>query len=561
MLLEILSLIGAVCLFLYGMRQISDSLQKLTGKRMRTVIHKLTNTRGRGFFSGFFLTSLIQTSSASTLLIVSLVNAGVISLLASVPMIIGANVGTTVKLWLISYLGFQFDIGPYFLVLLAIGFPFLFFKTGKLKNIGEFLIGLSLLFLGLYYMKSVFPEADEHSFFYSWVQSASQAGYAGVLLFVALGFIITAIIQSSSAAITLTIVLCYQGVIGFPLAVAMVLGQNIGTTITVNIGALLGDTNSKRAALSHLIMNLISVLLVLPFFYVFTDISSKVALALFNADVADPHDIPVAIAFVHTLFNLILALIMLPAVRLLIRLCEGIIPQRKIIHKRFRLLEDNFFSTSEMSVIHVKTGIARFALYVSNSMKLLPALLSEKKDKKFSKLFEEIKEAEETADRTNNEIADYLSRVSERDISRDSSRNVLKLLEISDNVEYLSDLVFQFAKTIELKNSQKAWFTQEMRDTLSDGIRLVNDAADIMLDNLSSEFSQLNIDSALEKHELVLRFVAEEINGKSAEKINSEIPKESVLFYKQMLSFIERLSESVFNVSKIIIKSANGHRM
>lgn len=552
MLLQVLSLIGSICLFLYGMRVVSDSLQKLSGKRMRSAIHSLTNTRERGFLSGFFLTSLIQTSSASTLLIVSLVNAGVITLSASLPMIIGANLGTTVKLWFISFLGFQFDITGYALVFIALGFPFLFLKSRKLKNLGEFLVGFALLFLGLIFMKSVFPPADEHSVFFQWVQNTSQSGFPGVLLFIFLGFAITSIIQSSSAAITLTFVLCYNGVIGFPMAVAMVLGQNIGTTITVNLGALVGNRDAKKAAFSHLLMNLVTVLIFLPFFNKFIHFSQEVVQVLFSSDMNDPHQIPVGLAFSHTAFNVILSLIMLPSVSLIIKISEKILPVSKTEKQRLRILEDNFFSTSEALILSAKTEIIRFAVQIRKKINLLPVLLIEKKEKKFKEIQNIIQQNKKATDEYHKEISAYLSKISERDLSSEGSSTTLKMLEITDGLQAVSELTQDFFVSVEEKNIHKAWFNQDMRDQILELFSYLSEENDILIELVSNNTGSVKQNDLSEKHGHVEKLITKYDQAYSEMNIQAELPVNSLISYKKMLQIILRISDTFFHISLLM---------
>ncbi len=554
MLLQILSIIGSVSLFLYGMRVVSDSLQKLSGQRMRSAVHTLTNTRGRGFLTGFFLTSLIQTSSASTLLIVSFVNAGVITLSASLPMIIGANLGTTVKLWFISLLGFQFDIGGYALVLIAAGFPFLFLKSGKYKNMGEFLVGFALLFLGLMFMKSAFPPADEHSVFFQWIRNASQSGFPGILFFVFIGFAVTAIIQSSSAAITLTFVLCYNGVIGFPMAVAMILGQNIGTTITVNLGALVANGNAKRATLSHLLMNLITVLLFLPFFTQFISASKELVRVLFSSDMNDPHQIPVGLAFVHTVFNLVLALVMLPSVSLLIKLIERILPVSQPEKQRLRILEDHFFSTSEILLLNAKTEITRLVVQIKKQLNFLPNLLIEKKEKKFTEIQNMIQQNKKATDEYHKEITAYLTKISERDLSSEGSRTTLKMLEITGGLQTISELTHDFLVLVEEKSIHKAWFNQDMRDHILELFSQLSEENEILVELLSMESSNDINNELTEKHGNIEKLITKYDQAISEMNIQTELPLYSLISYKKMLQIILRISESFFHISLLLSK-------
>ena len=267
---EILTLVGSLGFFIYGMKIMSEGIQKLAGAKMRNVLGAITNNKFAGILTGFFTTSVIQSSSATTVMIVSFVNAGLLTLRQAIGVIMGANIGTTVTAFLVLGLGFgKLSLATYSLPLIALGLPLIFFKRDNLSSLGDFIIGFALLFMGLEALKSSVPSFDQGGF-YNIIEPLTNHGIFSVIIFVFVGTIVTILVQSSSAAMALTLVMCTKG-LPFEFAAAIVLGENIGTTITANIAAIIGNIYAKRAALAHLIFNLIGVLWMLVFFYFFTE--------------------------------------------------------------------------------------------------------------------------------------------------------------------------------------------------------------------------------------------------------------------------------------------------
>jgi phosphate:Na+ symporter len=556
MFLKIAGVIGSVFLFLYGMRAMSDALQKVSGQRMRSLVSKFTNTRSKGFFSGLFLTSLLQTSSASTLLIVGLVNAGIITFVSALPLVIGANVGTTIKLWLISFLGFQFDISKYALIFVLFGFPMLFWGHRKIRHLGEFFIGLSVMFLGLFFMKSIFEAPSEESIFYSWIQDISASTYASVFVFVLIGFIITAILQSSSATITLTFVLCYHEVIDFPLAVAMVLGENIGTTITANLGAIVANYQSKRIAFSHFLMNFLIVIMIIPFFYPLVHSSGNIIENVFQIDLSSPAHIPIGLAFIHTVFNLTLAIIMLPATEYIVKLVEKIIPVKSSELNYTRFYDNRFFDSNEIALLYVKADIARFSESLSKSIQSIPLLFLEKKDNKFNDLYSTIKQIQKETDIKHSEISKHLGVISEKEISSNSSFLIMAMLDIMYHLENISYIALQTAKTIDNKNKKDAWFHQQMREDISQMFGLIQKAYDVMKQNLYKDFSEVNINEALEIEQKIDE-LRNTLQNKQKQKLMNEVPIVSHFYYDQIIILTERMGDYIFHVTKSIVTARN----
>ncbi|WP_286019155.1 Na/Pi cotransporter family protein, partial [Candidatus Venteria ishoeyi] len=247
-----LTLIGALGLFLYGMKLMSESLQKVAGSKMRQILAAMTNNRFKGVLTGLLVTTTIQSSSATTVMVVSFVNAGLLSLIGAVGVIMGANIGTTVTAWVISLLGFKISLSILSLPIIGLSFPLFFSKNSFRKSWGEFLIGFAILFIGLQFLKESVPDIKSNPEALHFLSSFTNLGYWSVIIFVAIGTVLTIIIQSSSATMALTLVMCYNGILPFELAAAMVLGENIGTTITANIASLVANVSAKRAARAHL---------------------------------------------------------------------------------------------------------------------------------------------------------------------------------------------------------------------------------------------------------------------------------------------------------------------
>ena len=302
---DILQLLGALGLFLFGMKVMSDALLKMAGSKMRSILATMTSNRFLGIFTGFFITSVIQSSSATTLMVVSFSNAGLLTLMESISVIMGANIGTTITAWLITILGFKVSMSTIALPLLGLGFGLTFGKSWKAKEIGNFIIGFSLLFIGLQFLKEAMPDIKNNPEILSFLSNYTDLGYGSLLLFLLIGTILTVVIQSSSATMALTLIMCAQGWIPFEMAAAMVLGENVGTTITANLAAMISNYQAKRTAFAHLIFNLIGVFWVLLLFYPFIKFVSWLTVQFGSeSPYVSAAAIPVAISLFHTCFNI-----------------------------------------------------------------------------------------------------------------------------------------------------------------------------------------------------------------------------------------------------------------
>jgi phosphate:Na+ symporter len=326
---EILQLIGALGVFLFGMKVMSDALLKLAGNKMRSILATMTSNRFLGILTGFFITSVIQSSSATTLMVVSFSNAGLLTLTESISVIMGANIGTTITAWLITILGFKVSMSAIALPLVGFGFAFTFAKKEQTKNIGGFIIGFALLFIGLQFLKEAMPDIKSNPGILEFLSRYTDLGYLSILLFLLIGTVLTVVIQSSSATMALTLIMTAEGWIPFEMAAAMVLGENIGTTITANLAAIVANYQAKRTARAHLIFNVIGVIWMLALFYPFLKLISWMSVKFGSeSPYVSAAAIPVAISLFHTTFNVINTFLLVWFVNPIAKFVERIVPEK-----------------------------------------------------------------------------------------------------------------------------------------------------------------------------------------------------------------------------------------
>lgn len=349
---QILKLLGSLGLFLYGMTLMSGALQKVAGEKMRSILAAMTSNSLKRVLTGLFITAIIQSSSATTVMVVSFVNAGLLSLVQSVGVIMGANIGTTVTAWIISMLGFKFDISVLSIPLIGVGFTLMMFKSKKKKSVGELIIGFSLLFLGLTFLKDSVPDLRANPEVFEFLQGWTKYGYGSVLIFVLIGTLLTIIMQSSSATMALTLVMSSYGWIPFEMAAAMVLGENIGTTITANIAAAVANVSARRAALAHLVFNIFGVIWVLAFFRPVLSIVAKITISVFGLDPFVSSEATLyGVSFLHTLFNITNTLLLVGFTNQIVKLVSYVI-KTKDTEEVFRLkyIQGGVLSTAELSL-------------------------------------------------------------------------------------------------------------------------------------------------------------------------------------------------------------------
>ncbi len=548
---NLLTIVGSLGLFLLGMKMMSEALQNVAGDRMRGILSSMTSNRFTGVVTGLLITAIIQSSSATTVMVVSFVNAGLLPLAKSVGVILGANIGTTVTAWLITLFGFKVKISLVALPIIGLAFPLMFSKS-RYKAWAEVLIGFAILFIGLDFMKSNVPDIKNSPQILGFIQGFNDFGYGSVFIFILIGSVLTMIIQSSSAVVALTIIMCYQGWLGFELAAAMVLGDNIGTTITANISAIVANRIAKQAAIIHLIFNVFGVLLCLPFLFPLLNLINSISVSLGNESAyVGAEGIPVALSMFHSFFNIANTSIFIWLVPQLVRIAETILPVKSEEDEVFHLQHIKFgmLSTSELSLIQAKKEVIIFGEKVEKMVGFVYALFSNQKGKKTNKLIKKIIKYEDLTDRFEIEISQYLKKMSQNNLSKKTSNEVHSILRIIDNLENIGDICYQITQFQEKRINEKLKITSKLDTSLQTIFQIVLDSLSHMNENLKKNYNQINLDDArdLEKKIDKMRDTLRKENLEAIRDGKYEFPIAN--YYKGIFYRSERIGDFVYDVS------------
>ena len=502
----ILKLAGALAVFLFAMKLMSEGLQKIAGSKMRSVLKHITGNPLSGILTGTAVTAAIQSSSATT--VVGFVNAGLLSLAGAVAVIMGANIGTTVTAWIITLFGLGDNAGGFSLPMLlaAISLFFIFSGRDKMKSIGQTIIGLALLLVGMELLQEPMSNLNQYPNFLHAISTLSDYGFWSILIFVAIGALLTCLVQASAAMMAITLVMCYNGWIGFDVAVALVMGQNIGTTITANLAALVANTAGKKAARAHLVFNVVGVIITL---IVFSPLMNFIAFLTENmtgcspyAPVDDPlynrESVPLAISLFHTIFNVGNTIILAFFIPQILKIVDWMVKTKvEDTEDEFRLtyIEGNWLSTAELNLQSAKSEIEEFSKRVLRMYTFLPGLRTAKDDEEFDSLIERITKYEDITDRMEQEITKFLTRVGSGDVSQHASERISTMLRIIDNLESIGDAIFQIAMTRKSKREDAVHFDSSLNANLAHMSELVQKALDVMDANLK-DYDNIDLDAA-----------------------------------------------------------------
>ena len=588
---DFLKLIGSLGMFLYGMKVMSEGLQKVAGDRLRSILTAMTTNRVTGILTGVLITALIQSSSATTVMVVSFVNAGLLSLAQSITVIMGANVGTTVTAWIISIFGFKVSISSFAIPLIGLSIPLIFSGNSRRRSWGEFIVGFAFLFLGLDFLKGSVPDIQSNPAILSFLTEYTNLGYVCSFPFLLIGTVLTIVVQSSSATMAITLIMCSKGWISFDIAAAMVLGENIGTTITANMAALSANISAKRAAFAHFLFNILGVCWVLLLFYPFTrmiatlvtefsSFGSPYELAQFikNTDPAiinqisemqekptDPAlaaissqyqslqvSVSYALSLFHSVFNIINVLIMGWFVNAYVFIVTRVIKQKKNDDEEFQLkyISGGMLSTSELSLLQVKKEIQVYAERTHRMFGMVRDLLHTKEgSEEYSKLYSRIEKYEQISDRMELEIANYLNKVADGRLSYEGKLQVTAMLTMVTEIESMGDSCYHLARTLIRKQEAKTQFTDEIVSNIDTIFKLVDDAINNMMQILPQnelEESDLNRtynkETEINNFRNVLRITnIENVNAKKYEY-------QAGTFYMDLVEEAEKLADYIVNV-------------
>lgn len=556
---QILTLLGSLALFLFGMTMLSESLQKVAGNKLRSILSAMTANRFTRILTGTVITSVIQSSSATTVMVVSFVNAGLLTLTQAIGVIMGANIGTTFTAWIISLLGFSADISILSIPLIAFGFIFMMFKSQKKKSIGEMIIGFALLFLGLSYLKNSVPDFSNNPEAIEFITRWTDWGFMSVLVFVLVGTILTIVLQSSSATMALTLVMSSQGWIPFEMAAAMVLGENIGTTITANLAASVGNVSSKRAAMAHTVFNLFGVIWVLVLYKPFLWLVARIVTSLGGSDPFTSSDsLLYAISTVHTLFNVINTLILVWFTPQIVKLVTWIVKGKKDEEEVFRLryIQSGMMSTSELSLEQAEQEIVHFAEIVKRQYVYARDAINNADDEnRFDELFKKLEHYEQISDRIEYEIAKYLGSIGEWDLSQDSISKIRSMYKIIGELESMGDSGYNIGRILMRKNNHDQKFNEGLIKKLNKMLDLVDRSIDCMIENLRTGFTHVIQISNAQDAEHAINEYRDNLKEEHLRKLESEeTPYMLGVYYMDLVSECERVGDFVINVSEALVE-------
>ena len=571
-LFQIFTLLGALGMFLYGMNLMSSGLQKASGDKLRSFLSAMTSNPFKGVMTGLGITSIIQSSSATTVMVVSFVNAGLLSLGQAIGVIMGANIGTTVTAWLVSWLGFKADISILAVPLMVFGFLFSNSKKSQRQNIGELIVGFCLLFLGLSFMKESVPDLNETPQVLEFVKTWSSYGFSSVLIFLAFGTALTLVLQSSSATLAITLIMLSMGWIPFDMACAMVLGENIGTTITANIAAAVGNTQAKRAAMSHTIFNVFGVIWALIFFRPFLALVGKTielfglpnpaaeGFAVSSPSSADGIAALYGLSMLHTLFNSFNTFILIWFIKYIEKIVIWIIKAPKNQEKeifRLKYISAGPLATPELATEQAFNEIIHFAQISKKGLAYAREAINETDSNKFEELRQKLVKYEEISDRIEYEIAAFLNAVSSTDISEETSIRIKAMYKIIGELESLGDSGEAISRILSRKNIHKKTFDQDTLKKLDDMITAVDNAYDTMIANLTAAHKG-NL------HEISNAYNAEDrinslrnyLRDSEIEDIENNIKNyQTSVYYMDIVNQLERMGDFMINISQDLERS------
>ena len=571
-ILQVFTLLGALGMFLYGMNLMSSGLQKAAGERLRGFLSAMTSNPLKGVLTGMGITAIIQSSSATTVMVVSFVNAGLLTLVQAIGVIMGANIGTTITAWMVAFLGFKADISILAIPLMLFGFLFSNSKKDQRKNIGELIVGFCLLFLGLSFMKESVPDLRQTPEVLEFVSTWSSHGFGSVLLFLLFGTILTLVLQSSSATMAITLIMLSMGWIPFGMACAMVLGENIGTTITANIAASIGNTQAKRAAMSHTIFNVFGVLWALILFNPFLRLVGVITEKLFGLPnpAAEGFSVPgptspegtaalYGLSMLHTLFNMTNTLVLVwftgwigKAVSWIIRTPEN---QEKEVF-RLKYISAGPLATPELSVDQAFDEIIHFAQISKNGAAYAKEAINEADTDKFEELRSKLVKYEEISDRIEYEIASFLNSVSADEISENTSIKIKAMYKIVGELESLGDSGETISRILSRKNIHKKVFDADTIKNLNAMADALDEAYDVMIANLvaAHKGELVNIANAYNAEDR-LNTLRNNFRDVVIEEIdNGGKNYQTSVYYMDIINEYERMGDFMINVSQDLEK-------
>lgn len=569
--INFLSLIGAVGLFLYGMKVMSEGLQKAAGNRLRSILSAMTRNRWMGLITGMVITALIQSSSASTVMVVSFVNAGLMNLSESIAVILGANMGSTFTTWIVAFFGFSVDTSLFTLPVMAFAVPLLFSKKSQYKSIAEFLIGFVFLFMGLAAISANVPDLEKSPQIFEALKLYTSMGFLSMLIFFAVGMVITLVIQSSAATFSIVLIMATKGWIPYDMACAMVLGSNVGTTITPLLASLGGNIAAKKAAVSHLLYNLISAAWMFVVFFWFVKASAWLTTAmpfgwndpnlLYETVRGGGQSTPALVASMswgltiyHTFYNIVSLLVILPFFNFLPKAVNALVktkPTKSDDEFQLKYISAGLLSASELNILAAQREIGIFAQKTEEMLGMVKTLIHTKiGSNEFNDLCTRIDKYEDISDHMEYEIAKFLNQVMDGRLSFDAKMRVTTMLNIVSELESIGDSCNNLAKTLQRKGEAQAHFTDYNYRHIDEMFKYVSEAMSNMLAVLV-DIDNVTVDDLTRSYdkERQINEYRNKCRDENIENINNKVyPYSAGVFYMDIICEAEKLGDYIVNV-------------
>ncbi len=552
---QVLQILGSLGVFFYGMKRMGEAIQRLAGNRLRASLSFVTRNRFKGVFTGFFITTVIQSSSATTVMVVSFVNAGLLTLTESIGVIMGANLGTTVTIWIIAIFGFKVSLSAMAIPVIGIGIPFTFSKKSKWQNTGEVLVGFGLLFMGLGLLKKSVPDIKNNPEILQFLADYTSMGYLSILLFIFVGIILTIVVQSSSAAGAVTVAMAYQGWIDFPMAAAIILGENIGTTVTAYLAAMGANTQAKRAARAHLVFNVIGVVWMLIVYFGFI----KLVDFIVPGDPAIAENIPIHLSAFHTLFNLANIILLIAFVPQIAKLVEKMIKvpkeeSQETVTYQLPYIATAILKTPEMYIFEARKEINKMAILAHNMFQnFLDVFFKPESDMGSS--VKKLKKQEDLADMMKSELTKFLGRISREKLSSRSASMVTNLMRIVNEIESIADCCYDLILTVQKRYDNKI----ELHPTANEEIKNFADEViefmmfnmeNLLVPNLRDTDLRIAIDLEIKIDDL-----RDMLRESSVKRIGESEDVQREMLFMEIIKNFERIGDYSLNISEAIKKT------
>jgi len=545
----IFKLLGALGVFLFGMRVMSEGIQKVAGKRLQSILNYMTANRVAAVFTGFFITALVQSSSATTVMVVSFVNASLLSLSQAIGVVMGANIGTTVTTWIVSIIGFKFKITAIALPIVGVGLPFMFSKIKKRRDIGEILIGFGLLFLGLMFLKESVPDIKNNPEVLEFLKNYTDLGFLSFLIFVFVGSILTVIVQSSSAAMAITVTMAFMGWIGFETAAAIVLGENIGTTVTAYLASLGTNVNARRTARAHFLFNIFGVVWIAFIFRYFTQFILNIA----PWDSSLQVNLPLNLSLFHTIFNVINTLIFIPFIKPFSKLVEKLVkPKESDLSKEYKLqyIKTGLQDTGQMNIQTAKSELNEMVALINDMFNTFLQVFRNP-DKKLGSLVEKVRNMETLSDQMQVEITKYLVECSKEDLSERSIMNLNAIMRIVNELENIGDSCFKLMLLTEKKYNKNIQLHTKAMEEFNDFTALLVESMELYKLRMNEHLEKQVLDMVY-KLEVKMNNLRDNLKKATQYRLQDGSNVKAELLYLDLLKHFEHIGDNSLNIAQAL---------